>query len=144
MRNSHDPDFLSLALAEPSRRALLENLRFGRKSVTELVTATNLKQPNVSNHLAKMRQQGIVRAERIGRQVYYSLAMPFADVLLRMHELAANPSPTPVEERKSGGVQPRSGTRPAHRAALVRERGEEMQSKPELRRRGGDGDAVSL
>ncbi len=91
MHKKVEPDVLSIALAEPSRRALLENLRFGQKTVTELVQATQLKQPNVSNHLAKMRQQGIVRAERIGRQVYYSLSMPFADVLLRMHEFASNP-----------------------------------------------------
>jgi MerR family transcriptional regulator, light-induced transcriptional regulator len=90
MRNKFDPDVLSIALAEPSRRALLENLRFGPKTVSELVQATQLKQPNVSNHLAKMRLQGIVRAERMGRQVYYSLSMPFADVLMRMHEYVSN------------------------------------------------------
>ena len=90
MRPHNDPDVLSQALAEPSRRALLENLRYGQKTVTQLVVATSLKQPNVSNHLAKMKQQGIVRAERIGRQVYYSLSAPFADVLMRMHEIAAD------------------------------------------------------
>ena len=91
MRNNPDPDDLSQALAEPSRRALLEHLRFGSKTVTQLVDATQLKQPNVSNHLAKMRQQGIVRAERLGRQVHYSLSTPFAEVMLRMLEYAANP-----------------------------------------------------
>ena len=91
MRKNYDPDVLSQAFGEPSRRALLENLRYGQKTVTQLVEATQLKQPNVSNHLAKMRQQDIVRAERIGRQVYYSLSMPFADVMLRMLEYAAHP-----------------------------------------------------
>lgn len=91
MRNNNDPDVLSQAFAEPSRRALLENLRYGRKTVTQLVEATRLKQPNVSNHLAKMRLQGIVRAERIGRQVFYSLSMPFADVMMRLLEFVANP-----------------------------------------------------
>ena len=91
MRNTHDPDVLSQAFAEPSRRALLENLRYGQKTVTQLVEATRLKQPNVSNHLAKMRLQGIVRAERVGRQVHYSLSMPFADVMMRLLEYAANP-----------------------------------------------------
>ena len=45
----------------------MEHLRVGRKSVSELVHLTHLKQPNVSNHLAKMREQGLVRAERSGR-----------------------------------------------------------------------------
>lgn len=126
MQKMVGPDYLSLALAEPSRRALLENLRFGRKSVTELVQATQLKQPNVSNHLSKMRQQGIVRAERIGRQVYYSLAMPFADVLLRMHELAAHATPLSAEEQESeaGGLGARGDAKEAddpsdaHRSAV--------------------------
>ena len=91
MRNPHDPDALSRALAEPSRRALLENLRLGQKTVTELVQATQLKQPNVSNHLAKMRQQNLVHAERNGRQVYYSIALPIADLLLRLHEFTTDP-----------------------------------------------------
>jgi methanogenic corrinoid protein MtbC1/DNA-binding transcriptional ArsR family regulator len=109
MRHSQDPDVLSLALAEPSRRALLENLRFGQKSVSELVQATFLKQPNVSNHLAKMREQGIVRAERIGRQVYYSLATPFADVLLRMHEVAANSQPHAISGSRNRSASVTNG-----------------------------------
>lgn len=91
MRKPHSPDALTQALAEPSRRAILENLRYGQKSVTELVQATHLKQPNVSNHLAKMRQQGLVRAERLGRQVYYSISSPFAEALFRLHEVVAHP-----------------------------------------------------
>jgi methanogenic corrinoid protein MtbC1/DNA-binding transcriptional ArsR family regulator len=91
MRKRPRPDVLAQALAVPSRRAILENLRYGPKSVTELVDATHLKQPNVSNHLAKMRQQGLVHAERSGRQVYYTLAAPVTDLLLRMHEVTADP-----------------------------------------------------
>lgn len=86
MTKAHKPDAISMALSEPSRRELLERLRFGQKSVSELVQATGLKQPNVSNHLAKMRLQNVVHAERIGRQVYYSLGLPVANMLLRLHE----------------------------------------------------------
>ncbi len=91
MQKNIAPDTLSQAMAEPSRRALLEQLRLGQKSVGELVRATQLKQPNVSNHLAKMREQGLVRAERIGRQVYYALATPYADVMMRLHEATTDP-----------------------------------------------------
>ena len=91
MRRIEDPDVLSQALAEPTRRAILEQLRLGQKAVGELVDATARKQPNISNHLAKMRRQGLVRAERIGRQVYYSIATPFVDLLLRLHEATADP-----------------------------------------------------
>jgi methanogenic corrinoid protein MtbC1 len=63
-------------LADPSRRDILLRLRTGPRSVTALVGSTGLKQPNVSNHLARLRERGIVRAQRIGRQVFYSLADP--------------------------------------------------------------------
>ena len=86
MVSAQKPNPISLALAEASRRAILEHLRLGQRSVSEIIAATGLKQPNVSNHLAKMRASGIVRAERCGRMVYYSLANPVADALMRLHE----------------------------------------------------------
>jgi methanogenic corrinoid protein MtbC1 len=61
-------------LGETSRRQILAELRSGAKSVNDLVQVTGLKQPNVSNHLSRMRLKGIVRFSKIGRQVYYSLA----------------------------------------------------------------------
>ncbi|MGV3616831.1 MAG: metalloregulator ArsR/SmtB family transcription factor [Fimbriimonas sp.] len=63
-------------LGETSRRQILGELRTGPKNVTEIVCTTGLKQPNVSNHLARMRSKTIVRAHKVGRQVYYSLASP--------------------------------------------------------------------
>lgn len=59
---------------ETSRRLILRELRTGPKNVTEIVEATGLKQPNVSNHLARMRAKDIVRTEKLGRQVIYHLA----------------------------------------------------------------------
>jgi len=87
MRTLTEADALTQSLAEPSRRALLEELRTGQKSVGELVEKTGRKQPNISNHLAKMRDQGLVRSERIGRQVYYALATPYADLMIRLYEI---------------------------------------------------------
>jgi methanogenic corrinoid protein MtbC1 len=61
-------------LGDSSRRRLLFELRAGPKTVGDLVLATFMKQPNVSSHLARMRVKGIVRAEKVGRQVFYSFA----------------------------------------------------------------------
>jgi len=61
-------------LGDTSRRRLLSELREGPKTVSDLVVATFMKQPNVSSHLARMRCKGIVRAEKVGRQVFYSFA----------------------------------------------------------------------
>ena len=63
-------------LGDTSRRRLLSELRSGPKTVSDLVVATFLKQPNVSNHLARMRSKGILRCEKVGRQVFYTFASP--------------------------------------------------------------------
>lgn len=63
-------------LAIESRRALLQELLHGPRTVTQLVEATGFKQPNVSNHLAKMRESGSVRVRREGRQMFYRLGAP--------------------------------------------------------------------
>ena len=70
-------------LAEPSRRSILGELRSGPKTVSELVDSTGLKQPNVSNHLARMRIRGTVRASKVGRLVYYALASPEVETVVR-------------------------------------------------------------
>ena len=129
MRQHNDPDVLSQALAEPSRRALLENLRFGARTVTQLVDATALKQPNVSNHLAKMKQQGIVRSERIGRQVFYSLSTPFADVLMRMHEFAAISTPTPAAGVSASGGENHPPMQDGHAASSPSDNSVEHQNR---------------
>lgn len=82
-------------LGETSRRQILAELRTGPKTVTDLVTATGLKQPNVSNHLARMRQKEIVRANKVGRQVFYSLASP--DVEAVVQSAFAAPVEAPAE-----------------------------------------------
>lgn len=63
-------------LVEPSRRALLSELKTGPKTVGDLVDATGLKQPNVSNHLARLKSKGVLKSSKVGRQVYYSFSDP--------------------------------------------------------------------
>ena len=63
-------------LADPSRLTVLEMLRQGPRCVSELVKATRLSQPNLSMHLACLRECGLVRARRNGRFIYYELADP--------------------------------------------------------------------
>lgn len=70
-------------LADPSRLALLEELRAGPKTVSELVVATGLSQPNVSGHLACLKDCGLVAGRQEGRYVTYALADPRIDVVLR-------------------------------------------------------------
>ena len=60
--------------ADPSRLAILDTLRGGPLTVTELVDETELSQSNVSNHLSCLRECGLVASEQQGRYVTYRLS----------------------------------------------------------------------
>lgn len=58
------------ALGEPVRVRILEELRGGEKSVSELVAATGANQPNVSKHLRTLQEAGLIGRRQEGNQVY--------------------------------------------------------------------------
>jgi DNA-binding transcriptional ArsR family regulator len=60
-------------LAVPSRRRLLGLLRESERPVNELVAATGLSQPAVSNHLRVLREAGLVAVRRDGQRRLYRL-----------------------------------------------------------------------
>jgi DNA-binding transcriptional ArsR family regulator len=62
------------ALAEPARLAILNALREGELTVSELLEATGLGQANASRHLHVLHAQGFVERRREGVYIYYSLA----------------------------------------------------------------------
>ena len=59
------------ALADPSRRAILESLMRGEAGVNDLTARFDISQPAVSQHLATLKGAGLVNARREGRRVYY-------------------------------------------------------------------------
>lgn len=59
------------ALADPSRRAIFEALSRGEAAVKELTARFALSQPAVSQHLAILKDAGLVQARREGRSVIY-------------------------------------------------------------------------
>ncbi len=63
-------------LADSKRLIILHELRDGEKSVGQIVSALGLSQANVSQHLAIMRERGIVTTRREGTTIYYSLTNP--------------------------------------------------------------------
>lgn len=65
---------LCQVLAEPTRLKLLSLLGTEPRPVKDLVEATGQRQAKISQHLAIMRKQGIVRTQRVGTTIYYSLA----------------------------------------------------------------------
>jgi ArsR family transcriptional regulator len=62
------------ALSNPQRLRLLCALVAGPRSVGELEKTLDASQSYVSGQLARLRSEGLVRAERDGRTIHYSLA----------------------------------------------------------------------
>jgi DNA-binding transcriptional ArsR family regulator len=62
------------ALAEPARLQILQLLRSGEMTVSELVDDSGLGQANVSKHLQLLHSLGFVRRRKDGLYVYYALA----------------------------------------------------------------------
>jgi len=67
---------LFAVLSEPSRLYLLQSLHDGPLSVTELVEACEMKQANVSKHLAVLHNHHLVKRERDGIVIRYEIADP--------------------------------------------------------------------
>jgi DNA-binding transcriptional ArsR family regulator len=63
------------AVAEPGRRAILDMLLEGRRSVGELVAKTGLSQPNTSRHLRILRDAGLVDSLPDGQRRFYELRL---------------------------------------------------------------------
>lgn len=70
------------ALADPTRRAIVDRLRRGPATVGELAAPFDMSQQAVSKHLARLEQARLVRKTRRGRQHVCRLnAAPIKDVM---------------------------------------------------------------
>lgn len=74
------------SLADPTRLAIIGHLATGEHRVGELTAHLGLAQSTVSQHLACLRDCGLVAARAQGRASYYSLARPELLDLLRSAE----------------------------------------------------------
>ena len=93
---------ISKTLAHPIRLAILHTLRDGEKSVNELTDILGISQSNLSQHLALMRQMGILKTRKQGTSIFYSVTNPkinqacdmirevLLDQLRQKQELASN------------------------------------------------------
>ncbi len=97
------------ALADPNRLLIINELREGPRSVGDIAAALRIPQPNVSRHLALLRDRGFVTTERFGSSVHYRLTSPkilHAVDLLRefmAEELGASPAPRLLAATPAGG-----------------------------------------
>lgn len=80
-------DFLK-ALAHEGRLAILCHLIDGEKAVGELEQLLGARQAAVSQQLARLRHEGLVRGRREGKTIYYSIEDPRVRLLIEtLHAL---------------------------------------------------------
>jgi DNA-binding transcriptional ArsR family regulator len=108
-------------VADPKRVLMLYALEKGRLCVNELAAEVRLPQPAVSRHLRVLRERGLVRTERHGPTIYYSLGdhrLIKALNLLR----AVLASRLAAEREVAGPRRPARPAGPARQAKAVRSR----------------------
>ncbi len=64
------------ALAHPTRLWMTEQLANGERCVCEFAEAVNVDFSTISKHLSVLKEAGIVKDEKRGKQVFYSLRVP--------------------------------------------------------------------
>lgn len=90
------------AIADSKRLLIINELRDGPRTVGELVAALGIPQANASQHLAILRDRGIVTARRAGSNVHYTLtSMKVVEAVDLLHEF--------MTERQAEGTHPLAG-----------------------------------
>ena len=86
----HASEFLK-AFSHEARLVILCLLVEGEKSVSELERLLNLRQPAVSQQLARLRADNLVEVRREGKNMYYSLARPeVREIISVLHRVFCN------------------------------------------------------
>lgn len=83
-------------LSEPIRLRILQALRDGELTVTELTREIDISQPNASKHLRILQDAGILRRDQRGNSVYYAMA---DDSIFELCELVCGSLETRFREK---------------------------------------------
>lgn len=89
-------------MSNPTRLLVLCELLDGEKSVGELERRTSLGQSALSQHLARLRAQGLVATRRQSQNIFYSLADTDVDqIIALLHRLFCAPNIKPKRRGKA-------------------------------------------
>ncbi len=70
------------ALSDPTRRKIVEALKEADLTPSELLERIPVSQPTLSHHLDRLKRAGLVRSQREGQYIRYSLDMSALDLIL--------------------------------------------------------------
>jgi len=103
---------LCKAIADPKRLLIINELRDGPLTVGELAEALEIGQSNCSQHLAILRERGVVEADRQGPHVMYSLrSQKVVDAIYLLREFMAEELGTRSRLGKAASRTPRAMSR---------------------------------
>jgi DNA-binding transcriptional ArsR family regulator len=90
--NAREASAFLKALSHEARLVILCLLIDGERSVTEIEQMLSLRQPAVSQQLARLREDKLVETRRDGKNIYYSLARPeVREIIGALHSAFCRP-----------------------------------------------------
>ncbi|MEX2450125.1 MAG: metalloregulator ArsR/SmtB family transcription factor [Rhodospirillales bacterium] len=81
-KNARHASMLLKAMSNPHRLLILCQLTSGEKCVGELESIVGLSQSALSQHLARLRRDNLVKTRRMAQTIYYSLAADDVEILI--------------------------------------------------------------
>jgi DNA-binding transcriptional ArsR family regulator len=92
------------ALADPTRRQILQMLNEGDKSAGEIASAFNISAPSISHHLSVLKNANLVAKRRSGQSIVYSLnttvMQELAQVVMELLNIGAQDTDKSESESK--------------------------------------------
>lgn len=98
------------ALSNERRLMVLCQLADGERSVGQLLPASGLSQSALSQHLAVLREEGIVATRREAQTVWYRIADPAAlKLVATLAEIFCPPEMKPLHDRQTNATETEPG-----------------------------------
>src|SRR3982074_1427664 len=93
------------ALADSTRRQILEELRSGELSAGEIAARFPISGPSVSRHLGVLKVAGLIRERRVGNRIFYSLVKERLRLSVSRFLSAVCPEQFVFQQRRRGTVK---------------------------------------
>jgi len=100
------------ALADPTRRQILQDLRRGELSAGEIVARFRISAPSISRHLSILKAAGLVTERRDANRILYSLVEERLALCLGNFLSVVCPEQVVLRQRRRNETSPKSRRRP--------------------------------
>lgn len=88
------------ALAHPTRREILAMLKQGSASAGDIAARFDVSKPTISGHFAKLKEAGLIHADKNGTSIVYSLNLSTLEEVLLGFMGTMGISPEEKEEKQ--------------------------------------------